>query len=85
MPLTFLESMERNVYFREHPLAWFAPCSNRPSMPPGVTEDRPRDRFGAIVQPENAGGKAPYGWFCWQANYRGSNPMKLLEPKSKAA
>jgi hypothetical protein len=78
LPLTFLESRERNAYFREHPMAWFAPCSNRPSMPPGLVEDRPRDRFGAIIQPENAGGKAPYGWFCRQPDYRGATHMRLL-------
>jgi hypothetical protein len=76
LPLTFLESRERNAYLREHPLAWFAPCSNRPSMPPGV--DGPRDRFGAIIQPENAGGKAPYGWFCWESGYSGATYMRLL-------
>jgi hypothetical protein len=76
LPLTFLESRERNAYFREHPLAWFAPCSNRPSMPPGV--HGPHDRFGAIIQPENAGGKAPYGWFAWQPNYRGETRLILL-------
>jgi hypothetical protein len=78
LPLTFLESRERNLYFREHPPAWFAPCSNRPSMPPGVIEGQPRDRYGAIVQPENAGGKAPYGWFGWRRNHRGATRMILL-------
>jgi hypothetical protein len=79
LPLTFLESRERNAYFRDYPLSWFAPCSNRPSMPPGV--DGPRDRFGAIVQPENAGGKAPYGWFAWEPDFRGETRLILLGPK----
>jgi hypothetical protein len=76
LPLTFLETRERNAYFREHPPAWFAPCSNRPSMPPGV--DGPRDCYGAIIQPENAGGKAPYGWFGWRPGFRGAPTMRLL-------
>jgi hypothetical protein len=83
LPLTFLESRERNAYFREHPPVWFAPCSNRPSMPPGV--DGPRDRFGAIIQPHNKGGKAPYGWFCWQPGYRGTTRVKLLTLQPKQA
>src|SRR5262249_42826765 len=55
LPLTFWESRRRHAFLIKYPPAWFAPCSDRPSMPPGVMNG-PRDRHGAIIQPPSSGG-----------------------------
>jgi hypothetical protein len=41
----------------------------------------PRDQFGAIVQPENSSGKAPYGWCCWETGFSGKTEMRVLDLK----
>jgi hypothetical protein len=84
LPMTFHESRQRNAFFRKYPFEWWAPCSDRPSMPPPVL-DGDRDRFGAIVQPENKDGKAPYGWFTWKHDGTGAMRTILLGLKSVAA
>jgi hypothetical protein len=77
LPLTFWESRQRNALFREHPPVRFYPCSDRPSMPPGRS-DGPRDCFGAVIQPENRGGTAPYGWFVWERGFAGATIVRML-------
>jgi hypothetical protein len=77
LPLTFHESRQRNSFFRKYPFEWWASCSDRPAMPPPVL-DGERDRFGAIVQPDNKGGKAPYGWFGWLRDGPGVMQTRLL-------
>lgn len=75
LPLTFHESRQRNIFLRKYPYEWWAACSDRPSMPPPIV-DGPRDRFGAIEQPDNKTGKAPYGWFAWKRG--GSGAMRTI-------
>lgn len=82
LPITFWESRERHAFFRQYPPVWWAPCSDRPSMPPGRMEGE-RDHNGAIIQPPASGGTAPYGWFLWRPGYRGLTTTKLLELKPK--
>ena len=53
LPMTFWESRPRHAFFRRYPPVWWAPCSDRPSMPPGTIEG-PRDHNGAIIQPPAA-------------------------------
>jgi hypothetical protein len=81
LPMTFWESRERNAFFRQYPPVWFAPCSDRPSMPPGKMNGE-RDRNGAIIQPKSSGGTAPYGWYCWRPGYRGQPRVRILGLKS---
>jgi hypothetical protein len=80
LPITFHESRQRNLFFRNYPYEWWAPCSDRPAMPPPVL-DGERDRHGAIIQPDNKGGKAPYGWFTWQRGGSGAMRTILLDLK----
>jgi hypothetical protein len=77
LPLTFWESQRRHAFLLKHPPLWFAPCSNRPSMPPGRMNG-PRDRHGAIIQPPSRGGTAPYGWFAWEPGYRGETRVRMF-------
>ena len=77
LPLTFWESRRRHGFFQQYPPVWFAPCSDRPSMPPGTMAGE-KDRYGAIVQPEHSGGTAPYGWFLWEPGYRGDSRIRFL-------
>jgi hypothetical protein len=79
LPLTFHESRQRNSFLRKYPYEWWAVCSDRPSMPPPV--NGPRDDFGAIIQPDNKGGKAPYAWFGWQRGGPGAMQSILLDLK----
>jgi hypothetical protein len=83
LPLTFWESRRRHAFLLRHPPAWFAPCSDRPSMPPGIM-DGERDRHGAIIQPPSGGATAPYGWFGWELGFRGETRVKLLALKPSA-
>jgi hypothetical protein len=82
LPLTFWESQRRHSLFHEHPPIRFWACGDRPSMPPGVVSGV-RDRYGALVQPEGKGGKAPYGWFVWQRGYRGATSAMRLPPRRR--
>jgi hypothetical protein len=41
---------------------------------------KPRDRFGAIIQSEGRGGKAPYAWFVWQRGFCGDTATRRLPP-----
>jgi hypothetical protein len=75
--IAFWESRRRHALFREHPPVWWAPCSNRPSMPPGIIGNL-RDHNGAFIQPPSKGGTAPYGWFAWQPGYRGRTETRLM-------
>jgi hypothetical protein len=77
LPMTFWESRERNSFFREHPPRIWYPCSDRPSMPPGIMNGL-RDEHGAITQPNHRGGTMPYGWLVWQIGYRGPTEIGLL-------
>jgi hypothetical protein len=79
LALTFLESRERENFFREHPPIRVGARSNRSSMPPGCMEGE-RDRFGAIIQPVNSGGTMRYGWFIWELGYRGEITLRRLPP-----
>jgi hypothetical protein len=69
---------DRNLLFRERPPAYFYPCSDRPSMPPGEP-NVPRDQFGALIQPESSGGTMDYGWWVFIRGYGGPTITKLLE------
>jgi hypothetical protein len=84
LPLTFWESRTRDSFFREHPPAWFWPCSDRPSMPPGTVEGE-RDRFGAVIQPESRGGTMPYGWFVFVRGHRGDTVARRLPLRGGAS
>jgi hypothetical protein len=85
LPLTFWESRKRNKgLHREIPPRFWYPCSDRPSMPPGLMTDQ-RDRFGALIQPDNKGGTAPYAWFEYEPGYRGPSIMKLMNLRKDAA
>jgi hypothetical protein len=75
MPLTFLESRERNALFRSGSLLCVYPCSDRPSMPPGQMNGR-RDRHGALVQPRGKGGKSPYAWFIFMPGFEGDPEIR---------
>jgi hypothetical protein len=86
LPMTFWESRERNAFHRQYPPVWWAPCSDRPSMPPGRM-DGERDSHGAIIQPPSTGGTAPYGWFGWEPGFRGETRTRLfdLKPPGRAS
>jgi DNA polymerase-1 len=77
LPLTFWESRERERFFREHPPVRFWACGDRPSMPPGMMNGE-RDSFGAVIQPEGKGGKAPYGLFVFQRGFQGDTTARRL-------
>jgi hypothetical protein len=81
LPMTFWESRERNGFFREYPPRVWYPCSDRPSMPPGVM-DGVRDQYGAGIQPKSSGGTMPYGWFIFEIGHRGDTRVGLLELKA---
>lgn len=78
LPLTFWGSRERNALFRVSPPRLFYPCSDRPSMPPGRMTGR-RDPLGALIQPNNSGGTAEYGWWRFDIGYRGPMEVRLLD------
>jgi hypothetical protein len=82
LPLTFWESRERDQFFREYPPVRFWACGDRPSMPPG-RKDGQRDRFGAVIQHEGKGGKAPYGLFVFQRGFQGDTTARRLPLLSK--
>jgi hypothetical protein len=86
LPMTFWESRERYPFFHQYPPLWFAPCSDRPSMPPGHL-DGERDHHGAIIQPPSSGGTAPYGWFGWKPGYQGETRVRLfgLKPSRRVS
>jgi hypothetical protein len=85
LPLTFWEGQKRHRgLHRESPPKFFYPCGDRPSMPPGV-DTGIRDQFGAIVQPANTGGKAPYAWFEYHPGFQGQTTVRLLNPRKDAA
>jgi hypothetical protein len=55
LPMPFWESRHRHkLMFDEYPPIRWYPCSDRPSMPPGVMRDE-RDLFGAVIQPKSRG------------------------------
>jgi hypothetical protein len=83
LPLTFWESRERQPFFLRYPPAWFAPCSDRPSMPPGTLEGL-RDHNGAVIQPPSSGATAPYAWFGWETGFRGETRVKFFDLKPSA-
>jgi hypothetical protein len=68
--LAFLEGRCRRDFFQSTPPAQVLVSIRRVSCPPGVL-DGPRDRWGAIMQPQESGGKMPYAWFVWQVGYTG--------------
>jgi hypothetical protein len=80
LPLPFLCSRERVPLFRERPIHTLYPCSDRPSMPPGVAINR-HDEFGALVQPRGKEGTAEYAWFRFEIGYRGPMQIRLLDPR----
>jgi hypothetical protein len=85
LPLTFQESGKRIWgLHRELPARFCYPCALRPSMPPGVP-DCPRDHYGALIQPVNRGGTAPFAWFEYHPGYRGDTIIKLFNPRKQAA
>jgi hypothetical protein len=84
LPLTFLESRRRDRLFIETPPMLVMPCSDRPSMPPGVLEGE-RDHWGAVVQPASKGGTMPYAWFIFVRGFRGDTVMRRLPLRSKSA
>jgi hypothetical protein len=49
-------------------------------MPPGVATGK-HDEMGALVQPRGNGGTAEYGWFRFEAGYRGAMTTRLLDPR----
>jgi hypothetical protein len=77
LPLPFWVSRERNALFCELPPRLFYPCSDRPSMPTGVMTGR-HDENGDIIQPDNTGGTAEYGWFRFDIGYRGPMETRML-------
>jgi hypothetical protein len=85
LPLTFWESQRRHRgLHREIPPKFFYPCGDRPSMPPGV-DTGSRDAFGAIVQPVNVGGKAPYAWYEYWRGFQGQTIVRIMNPRKDAA
>jgi len=83
LPLTFWESRRRHAFLLRYPPVWFAPCSDRPSMPPGTMTGQ-RDHNGAVIQPPSSGGTAPYGWFGWEPGFRGETRVRLFGLKPSA-
>jgi hypothetical protein len=85
LPLTFWESQRRtHGLHREIPPRFWYPCGDRPSMPPGKDTGQ-RDRFGALIQPVNKGGTAPYAWFEYEPGYCGPTAVRFLKPRKDAA
>jgi hypothetical protein len=78
LPLPFLGSQERNALFREFPIHTLYPCSDRPSMPPGMMTGR-HDESGALLGPPGRDGTAEYAWFRFEVGYRGPMRIRLLE------
>jgi hypothetical protein len=78
--LTFQESGKRIAGLHREIRARFCyPCAPRPSMPPGIP-DCPRDQFGALIQPVNRGGTAPYAWFEYHPGYQGDTILRWFDP-----
>jgi hypothetical protein len=75
--LPFLEGQCRKEFLCRTPLAMVLVSSRRVSCPPGLL-DGPRDKWGAIMQPEERGGKMPYAWFIWQPGYTGEPTIGWL-------
>jgi hypothetical protein len=88
LPLTFLESQRRHRLHhglhREVPIKYYYPCGDRPSMPIGV-DTGIRDRFGAIEQPANSGGKGPFGWCEYEPGFLGETIIRFMNPRRKDA
>jgi hypothetical protein len=77
LPLTFLESQERNALFRSgSSLLCVYPCSDRPTMPPGTMNNGARDHHGALIVPREKGGKKPYAWFVFEVGYQGDPEIR---------
>jgi hypothetical protein len=77
LPLTFLESRERNAMFRSgSSLLCVYPCSDRPTMPPGARSPGARDQHGALILPREKGGKKPYAWFVFEVGYQGDPEIR---------
>ena len=84
LPLTFLESQRRHRgLHREIPIKYYYPCGDRPSMPPGV-DTGIRDRFGAIEQPVNSGGKGPFGWCEYEPGFQSETVIRIMNPRRRA-
>jgi hypothetical protein len=78
LPLPFLGTKERRLLFREYPFHTLYPCSDRPSMPPGVMT-KMWDELGALIGARGANGTAEYGWFRFEIGYRGRMHVGLLD------
>jgi hypothetical protein len=77
--LAFWEGKCRTKFFAKHPPALILGSIDRVSCPPGrVDRDGPRDRWGAIIEPEERGGKMPYAWFIWQIGHTGDTVIRRI-------
>lgn len=75
--LPFLEGKCRDALYARFPPTLILASRKRVSCPPGrLGRDGPKDRWGALLEPEETGGKMPYAWFIWQIGHVGDTVIR---------